>query len=1349
MSLSRFVAGLLLTTVASWALAAAPSASASKDAVGVLPKAADGQTLNLDFETGNLQDWTAVGEAFDGQPNKGELTRGKLAHPQGEYWIGTFERTGDAPRGVLTSAPFKVTHPFAAFLVGGGTQASTRVELVLKANDQVFFKVSGRDQEDMEQAVVDLKPVQGQEVFVRVIDDASGGWGHINFDNFRFYDAKPVAPKAPGSPDSYDHAGLSPQEAADAMILPEGFKCTLFAGEPDVAQPIAMALDDRGRLWIAEDYSYPNRVPDAEARDRILIFEDTNGDGKFDKRTVFAEKLNLVSGIAVGHGGVFVGAAPYLMFIPDANGDDRPDGPPEVLLDGWAWQDTHETLNTFIWGPDGWLYGCHGVFTHSNVGKPGTPDNERQPLNCAIWRFHPTRHEFEIFAHGTSNPWGVDFNDYGAAVSTACVIPHMYYIIQGGRYERQGGEHFNRFTFEDIKTIADHRHYAGGNGPHGGNGRSDSAGGGHAHAGAMIYLGGAWPAEYRGEIFMNNIHGQRINMDLLKQKGSGYVASHGPDFCMANDSWSQILNLRYGPDGQAYMIDWYDKQACHDGNLDRHDRANGRIFKITYGEPKAAAVDLAKETDEQLAQRMLEANDWYVRHARRLLAERATKGAVKPEAIASLKKIALENSDDTRRLRGLWALHAVGALDGELTRKFLDDKSPYVRAWAIQLDGDDPKRSIEPATLTRLEQLAASDPSPVVRLYLASRLQRLPAEQRWNTLAALASHSDDAGDHNLPDMYWYVLEPLLDKDAPRAMKLAADGQIPQLLKFSVRKLGLIGTPEAIDLVIATLGNQTAADRQLSMLEALNSSFQGRREVPAPPSWSTAFDRLRKTDNPAVRLQLEALAVTLGDASVLAELRKVVKDTKADAKLRSDALASLLKARDRELPAILRGLLRDPVLAGGALRGMAEYSDPENAKLILEVFDSLQPAERRDALATLCSHVEYARVLMAALIAKRVPATDLSADLVRQLRNLNDESITTQITSLWGTSRDSAEDKKRMMADVKRTVEGQGSPADVNLGRAVFAKTCQQCHTLFSTGGKIGPDLTGSNRANLDYLLSNVIDPSAVLVKEYTPSIIETEDGRIVTGIIKAQDDQSVTVQTPTELLVLPRAEIAKTRASELSMMPDNLLVQLSPDQVRGLVAYLASPQQAPILATPENVTGFFNGKDLTGWYGTDGLWSVENGEIVGKTPGLGKNEFLKSDMILGDFRLKVEVKLVGNEGNSGIQIRSQAMPEGEVKGYQADIGAGWWGKLYEELGRGILNDKSGEEFVKPGEWNSYEIVCSGNRTRTWINGHLCTDLDDSLGAKRGIVAVQLHSGGKTEVRFRDIKLELDPKNLEP
>ena len=263
-----------------------------------------------------------------------------------------------------------------------------------------------------------------------------------------------------------DDDGKTPEEAAQAMTVPEGFHVDLIAGEPNLHQPISFCFDRKGRIWVAEAHTYPQRAPEGQGKDRIVVMEDVDGDGKFEKQTVFREGLNLVSGMEVGFGGVWVGAAPYLMFIPDQNDDLIPDGPEQILLDGFGYHDTHETLNSFIWGPDGWLYGCHGVFTHSNVGKPGTPDDQRTPINAGVWRYHPIRHQFEVFAWGTSNPWGVDFNDQGEAFLTSCVIPHAFHVIPGARYRRQAGQHFNPYVYDDIKTMADHLHYAGNIGDH-------------------------------------------------------------------------------------------------------------------------------------------------------------------------------------------------------------------------------------------------------------------------------------------------------------------------------------------------------------------------------------------------------------------------------------------------------------------------------------------------------------------------------------------------------------------------------------------------------------------------------------------------------------------------------------------------------------------------------------------------------------------------------------------------------------------------------------------------------------------------------------------------------------------
>lgn len=372
----------------------------------------NGKPLNLNFETGTLADWTATGDAFtnplvDQDPSP---VHDKEMHIgfDGKYFLTSGGTVNYKQTGTLTSVPFTVTQPFAAFKVSGGALQDTRVELVQAGTDKVIFHSTGQGRATLQPVVVDLTPYQNQEIFIRIIDNETGisqipyipndKLAHINFDDFQFYASRPNFPNELNQKDIIIlppldpvlHAGLSGIEAAKVMTLPKGFKITLAAAEPDVVKPICFTLDPRGRLWVVEGHTYPVPAPEGQGRDRILILEDTNGDGTLDSRKVFAEGLNLVSGIEVGMGGVWLGAAPYLLFIPTDFKTDKPLGPPQKMLDGWGTDDTHEVLNSLRWGPDGWLYGTHGVFTHSNVGKPGAPDSERTKLNAGVWRFHPT-----------------------------------------------------------------------------------------------------------------------------------------------------------------------------------------------------------------------------------------------------------------------------------------------------------------------------------------------------------------------------------------------------------------------------------------------------------------------------------------------------------------------------------------------------------------------------------------------------------------------------------------------------------------------------------------------------------------------------------------------------------------------------------------------------------------------------------------------------------------------------------------------------------------------------------------------------------------------------------------------
>jgi putative membrane-bound dehydrogenase-like protein len=804
----------------------------------------NGRPLNLDFESGTLENWTATGGAFDlvkgdGLPEGGADKTSTVRGQSGTYWVSSGVK-GSALKGTLESSPFQVTQPFASFLVSGGAFKSTRVEIVLADDKKVIYTISGTDSPRLRPAVVDLRPYVGRTIFIRVVDEETGAstatylkenpWAHINFDRFRFHEAKPYFPNELTAADMtlmppmdpIVHAGLSGIEAAKAMTLPKGFTVKLAAAEPDIVRPIAFTNDDRGRLWVAEAHTYPVRAPEGEGKDRILILEDTNGDGTLDSRKVFIEGLNLVSGIEIGFGGVFVGAAPNLLFIPVKEGTDVPNGPPEVLLDGWGYQDTHETLNTFSWGPDGWLYGTHGVFTHSNVGKPGASDSERQRLNAAIWRYHPTKKIFEVFAEGTSNPWGLDFNDYGHAFTTACVIEHLYHVIPGARYKRQAGKHFNPFILDDIQTIADHVHWMGNKGPHAGNSRSDAAGGGHAHAGAMIYLGGdTWPTEYRSAIFMNNIHGHRANVDVLERKGSGYAAAHGKDFLNTNDTWSQMLNFRYGPDGSVHVIDWYDKNQCHSSNPDVHDKTLGRIFRISHVNDRFVKVDLRKESSLRLVELQLHRNDWYVRHARRILQERGPD----PQVHARLKTILQTNPDVTRKLRALWTLHVTGGLTEADLTGLLSHDIEYVRSWAVQLlaEGGSPSDAV----ITRFASMAKSDGSALVRLYIAGALQRVPAEKRWDAVAGLLSRAEDRNDQNEPLMAWWAAEPLGELDPQRALALASESKLPRTFSFMVQRVAGLKTQDALRVLAERLARTTDAAEQKELAAGINQIVGGR------------------------------------------------------------------------------------------------------------------------------------------------------------------------------------------------------------------------------------------------------------------------------------------------------------------------------------------------------------------------------------------------------------------------------------------------------------------------------------------------------------------------------------------
>ncbi len=451
-----------------------------------------------------------------------------------------------------------------------------------------------------------------------------------NFD-FPVYTNQPIGRQLSGGHAPATTEALSPEETRKKITVPPGFEVRLFASEPEVVNPVAMTWDNRGRLWVLELYEYPKGAPNgARGRDRIKILEDTDNDGVADKVTVFAEGFSLAEGMMLGNGGVYVAAAPNLYFLRDTNHDDKADTR-EIVLTGLGNEDRHELLNGLTWGPDGWMYMTHGVFTRSQIKDPGNPNDSGVRMDAAVARFHPRTRKFEVFADGTSNPWGVDWNERGDAFVEACVIHHLFHMAPAGLYNRQGGTWPNPYGYvqdlpsKGLPAIVDWRHFRA------------------AHSGICIYQGDQWPSQWRGLVYFGNIHENSINCDRLTPVGATYKAERetkllGPykgDFKMGGgtffasaDPWVMPVSIQTGPDGAMWVMDWYDRYPCYQNaqaDPDGVDRELGRIWRIVWvGDQPGKPVPSRPSRDMDLARTpalenlLSHTNSWMSRQARRL-----------------------------------------------------------------------------------------------------------------------------------------------------------------------------------------------------------------------------------------------------------------------------------------------------------------------------------------------------------------------------------------------------------------------------------------------------------------------------------------------------------------------------------------------------------------------------------------------------------------------------------------------------------------------------------------------------------------------------------------------------------
>ncbi|MBL9144965.1 MAG: DUF1080 domain-containing protein [Verrucomicrobiaceae bacterium] len=970
----------------------------------VAPSAA----LNLGFEKGTLDGWTAEGNAWERQPVEGDTVavrkRGNSQHV-GKFWLGGYERSGDKGTGALTSLAFDVTHPWASYLVGAAPNVSEeRVEIVEEATGKVIHTGHGAQVENLQRVAVNLTSLIGKRIFIRIVDQSTRGWGHVNFDDFVFHDTEPKFAKPQGITISGDRSKrgdespvlwhLTPNpakptsvknEAAQKLVagmkLQDGFQADLIAAEPDVKQPIAFCFDERGRIWVAEAFSYPNRQPEGQGKDRISIFEDSDGDGSFETHKIFCEGLNLVSGIEVGFGGVWVGAAPYLLFIP-SDGDrtvplnwthkshetyksyPQPPGlsfTAHILLDGFGYQDTHETLNSFLWGPDGWLYGNQGVFNTAHIGKPGSDAKDRIELRSGVWRYHPVRHVSEVFCHGGSNQWGLDYNSSGHLFMTHC---RSFWgkggttnAIRNGIFWNQSNANYPSYVSATAPDFAPalqnylpaSAKYDSGEGGAGKPGTT-AVYGGHSHVGTMIYNGDNFPSIYRDHLFTHNLHGHQMNQQHMVREGSGYETLHaGYDLMFCGDEHYIPVDLQTGPDGAVYIIDWADTQHCHNPEDEKWDRTNGRIYRISWKATyKPVKVDLGKMSDVELVGLLSHSNDWHPRMAQRMLQER--DGELSAKSLQALMTmVGNEDLSAGQYLKALWtAAQEVSGLD-ILFEQAVEDQDETVRSWAIQLATEEPgKPKVRRETLVKL---AKDDPSPVVRLALASAMPALPADWAFDVGSALAMHAEDKDDRFLPKMIWFGLASrtgvspvasasgiLPDDSAGRIPAAPVSGRMPDLLALADRT----PMPSLADSIrwcackdtagreafVASVAKQSdeLAERSLKMLAF---ALKDEATVPMPKAWMEVKARNSKLET------VNQLSALFGDKEVLEQKRTTLADATKPIAARRAAFDLLKLVGDNDATPIFAKLLDQPEFTTAVIPLLARSNDPATALTLLD------------------------------------------------------------------------------------------------------------------------------------------------------------------------------------------------------------------------------------------------------------------------------------------------------------------------------------------------------------------------------------------------------------------------------
>ena len=958
-----------------------------------------------------------------------------------------------------------------------------------------------------------------------------------------------------------------PAESHKSIVSADGIAVDLVASEPVVAQPSFIDFDERGRMWVVQYRQYPfpaglevrdkdrfwrtnytdtpeppGRAGYIPGKDMITIHEDGDGDGVFEHSKPFLEGLNMVTSFAWDADGVWVLQPPYLLFYYDRDKDDVPDGPPDVRLSGFGLEDTHSTVNSLTWGPDGWLYGAQGSTVTASVSVVGRNEVPVKSIGQLIWRYHPQKNIYEVFAEGGGNIWSCEFDSKGRLLAGANEGRKLGYHYMQGSYSRKNfgkhGDLSNDYAFGYFNGI-------------------EETGSQRVTTNLMVYEEGSFPARYNGSIFTANPLAGKVLASRKRMRGASFHSDPIDEAMVANDRWVRPVYLAPGPDGAVYVADWYDRQVNHMRNSEGLlSASDGRIYRLRKtGSDPGVKISLGDYSSTELVDTLSDERRWYRETARRLLRQRQDRSVV-PE----LENL-LRNERSQVSLEALWALCSLGSFVGELRIEALDHPNPWVRLWSARLIGDEGEVSEQ--EYAKLAWMGKNDNHVEVRQQLASTTKRLPPGPSANILKGLLKRDEDATDPYMPLMVWWALEDLCNEDPDRAMGLFEDASLfghamvkNHMLGFLMKRFAMKGDRRSLGYCARLLNLASDASSKKTLLAGFEEGFEGREMQGLPNELVDAISRsgggslamgIRRSDPEAIE---KAVGKLSGEEIEESERRQIIS---AIGELTERGfVGTIIDQLSRE----------DEATVMVALASLQKFKEIEAAEAVLERYSNFSEKLQVAARTMLSSRLEWSLRWLEAIQAGRMSKESMPSYVVEGLARHDDRKIDSLVGKLWRAGGEMPSDDRDVeIAKLKRILDGAEFSGDRYSGRDVYLGRCAACHRLHSEGGDVGPDLTGYQRHDLDSLLLAISNPSAEVREGFENYSIETRDGQMIVGFLADQDDRIVEIRPiGGQRLIVEKSDIVEMESSGGSLMPGGLLAGLDDKALVDLFAYLQSTQ---------------------------------------------------------------------------------------------------------------------------------------------------------------------------------------------